>query len=176
MKTIAHFTQWAKYTAISSWMNASEEEPNFTGPGRDAALKAPAGIPASQLQGPQRELLESLVDEYLENMHPQVARSHRNKVQEDGFDALHFAWMDPALLGRPSLAKAPGPPPLAAALTGMTADQAKLTIEDTIVGALQYMAPEQLGRERGRRAHGYFRAGEVIYEMADGQTSVYREA
>jgi hypothetical protein len=81
----------------------------FTGPGRDNALSVHAGIRASQLQSPQRELLESLVDEYLENMHPQVARSHRNKIQEDGFGSLHFAWMGPALLGRPVYYRVHGP-------------------------------------------------------------------
>src|SRR5581483_1510641 len=67
----------------------------FTGPGRDNALSKPAGVPASRFQGRQRELMESLVDEYLGNMHPQVARSYRHKVQQDGFDAVHFAWMGP---------------------------------------------------------------------------------
>jgi Tol biopolymer transport system component len=67
------------------------------------------------------------------------------------------------------LAKASGPPPLAAALTEMTADQAKLTVEGTIVGTFQYMAPEQLeGKEADARTD-IFALGEVIYEMATGR-------
>src|SRR6202171_5837959 len=64
------------------------------------------------------------------------------------------------------LAKESGPSPLAAALTEMTADQAKLTVEGTIVGTFQYMTPEQLeGKEADARTD-IFALGEVIYEMA----------
>ena len=67
------------------------------------------------------------------------------------------------------LAKASNPPPLAAAFTEMTADQAKLTVEGTIVGTFQYMAPEQLeGKEADSRTD-IFALGEVIYEMATGR-------
>jgi len=67
------------------------------------------------------------------------------------------------------LAKETGPAPLAAALTEMTEDQAKLTVEGTIVGTLQYMAPEQLeGKESDARTD-IFALGEVIYEMATGK-------
>jgi len=67
------------------------------------------------------------------------------------------------------LAKASGPASLEAALTDMTAEQAKLTVEGTIVGTFQYMAPEQLeGRQADARAD-IFALGEVIYEMATGQ-------
>jgi serine/threonine protein kinase/Tol biopolymer transport system component len=66
------------------------------------------------------------------------------------------------------LAKESGPAPLAAALTEMTAEQSKLTVEGTIVGTFQYMAPEQLeGKEADARTD-IFALGEVIYEMATG--------
>jgi serine/threonine protein kinase len=67
------------------------------------------------------------------------------------------------------LAKQTGPAPLAAALTEMTLEQAKLTGEGTIVGTFQYMAPEQLeGKEADARTD-MFALGEVIYEMATGK-------
>ena len=67
------------------------------------------------------------------------------------------------------LAKESGPAPPASALTEMTADQAKLTVEGAIIGTFQYMAPEQLeGKEADARTD-IFALGEVIYEMATGK-------
>jgi serine/threonine protein kinase len=69
------------------------------------------------------------------------------------------------------LAKECGPGSLTSALTEMTADQAKLTVEGTIVGTFQYMAPEQLeGKEADARTD-IFALGEVIYEMATGKAA-----
>jgi hypothetical protein len=79
----------------------------FTLPGRDEALKTPAGV--SALQGRQRELLESLVDEYVGNMRPDVARSYRAAIQSAGFDKLHFAWMGPAEAGKAMYYRIHGP-------------------------------------------------------------------
>ncbi len=67
------------------------------------------------------------------------------------------------------LAKQSGPAPLSAALPEMTTEQSKLTGEGTIVGTVQYMAPEQLeGKEADARAD-IFGLGEVTYEMATGK-------
>ena len=67
------------------------------------------------------------------------------------------------------LAKETGQAPLATAMTEMTAEQSKLTVEGTIVGTFQYMAPEQLeGKEADARTD-IFALGEVIYEMATGK-------
>src|SRR2546421_6989313 len=67
------------------------------------------------------------------------------------------------------LAKESGPASLAAALNEMTADQAKLAVEGTIIGTFQYMAPEQLeGKEADARTD-IFALGEMIHEMAAGR-------
>jgi hypothetical protein len=79
----------------------------FTAPGRDDALKTPAGV--SSLQGRQRELLESLVDEYFGNLRPEVARSYRGAMQSAGFDKLHFAWMGPSEVGKAMYYRIHGP-------------------------------------------------------------------
>src|ERR1700692_117246 len=69
------------------------------------------------------------------------------------------------------LAKASGTAPLSDVLTEMTAEQAKLTAEGTIVGTFQYMAPEQLeGKEADARTD-IFALGEVIYEMATAKSA-----
>jgi serine/threonine protein kinase/Tol biopolymer transport system component len=69
------------------------------------------------------------------------------------------------------LAKESGPAPFAAALTEMTAEQSKLTVEGVIVGTFQYMAPEQLeGKEADGRTD-IFALGDVIYEMATGKAA-----
>ena len=79
----------------------------FTLPGRDEALKTPAGV--ASLQGRQRDLLQSLVDEYLGNLRPEVARSYRSAIQSAGFDKLHFAWMGPAEVGKAMYYRVHGP-------------------------------------------------------------------
>lgn len=79
----------------------------FTGPGRDDALKNPAGVAA--LSGRQRDLLESLIEEYLGNIPAEIARAYRAGIQKVGFGELHFAWMGPAEMGKPAYYRVHGP-------------------------------------------------------------------
>lgn len=67
------------------------------------------------------------------------------------------------------LAKQSGPAPLAAALTEMTMEQAKLTSEGMLVGTFQYMAPEQLEGKDADPRTDIFSLGELMYEMATGK-------
>jgi hypothetical protein len=71
----------------------------FTGPKRDKALQTPVGLPASELNATQRGLLWTLIDEYVNNQIETVARAHREKIEKEGIEKVHFAWMgstDPA--------------------------------------------------------------------------------
>ncbi len=71
------------------------------------------------------------------------------------------------------LAKQSGAMQLAAALTEMTADQAKLTSDGMIVGTFQYMAPEQLeGKEADARTD-IFAFGELLHEMITGKPAFF---
>lgn len=79
----------------------------FTLPGRDQELKTPAGL--AGLQGNARDLLEALIDEYLGNLRPDVARNYRSALQTAGFDKVHFAWMGPSEPGKAVYYRVHGP-------------------------------------------------------------------
>jgi Tol biopolymer transport system component len=101
-----------------------------------------------------------------------LARAHRmGFVHRDLKPANVMLTKTGAKLMDFGLAKQSGPAPLAAALTEMTMEQAKLTSEGMLVGTFQYMAPEQLeGKEVDGRAD-IFALGELIYEMATGKAA-----
>ena len=79
----------------------------FTLPGRDRELQTPTGI--SALQGYQRDLLETLIEEYLGNLRADVARNYRASIQASGFEKIHFAWMGPAEAGKAVYYRVHGP-------------------------------------------------------------------
>jgi len=79
----------------------------FTLPGRDRELQELAGL--SGFQGHQRDLLEALIEEYLGNLRPDVARNYRAAIQAAGFDRVHFAWMGPSEPGKAVYYRVHGP-------------------------------------------------------------------
>jgi hypothetical protein len=86
----------AKVAVLSS-------EPFFsdvlTGVGRRNSLSRFEGLPAGDLDAPQRRLLLALVEEYVRNADSDAAERHLDAIQRAGLDRLHFsvAWSDKQL-------------------------------------------------------------------------------
>ena len=86
---IQSLTPEQKKTAV-----VSKEAPKdiLTEASRKAALKGqPSGIDASKLNAHQRELLQNLLDEYVNNVPEQVAQARQEQIKKAG-NNLYFAW------------------------------------------------------------------------------------
>jgi hypothetical protein len=57
-----------------------------------AAKDSPKGIVAEKLTGPQRGILQSLIDEYAKSYPPDVAQQRLEVVKTDGPAKTYFAW------------------------------------------------------------------------------------
>ncbi len=64
----------------------------FTSNSRKAQLLNPPGVAAADLTPPQREQLVNLVREYAFRHRAEVAEADLAKIQQAGWDKLHFAW------------------------------------------------------------------------------------
>jgi hypothetical protein len=64
----------------------------INGPGRQAQPLKPEGLPASEMDDQQLQLLEDLVKEYVFRLRPELAQQDLRKIAEAGFKKLHFAW------------------------------------------------------------------------------------
>ncbi len=142
---------------------------------RDVAIKV---LPANLSSDPSlRQRLEREAKAISKLSHPHICTLH-DIGHQGGVDFLVMELVEPsnimltktgAKLMDFGLAKESARSPLAAAMTEMTAEQTKLTVEGAIIGTFQYMAPEQLeGKEADTRSD-IFALGEVIYEMATGK-------
>lgn len=67
----------------------------LAGPGRKGSLAEYVGLPASEMTDAQRVLLWALVEEYVSNADYDAAGAQLQKIQADGLDRIHFAWMGP---------------------------------------------------------------------------------
>src|SRR5437870_1456197 len=124
---------------------------------RTVAVKVlPANLSSDPLL---RQRLEREARAVSKLSHPHICTLH-DIGHQDGVDFLVMELVE----GETS-----GAAPLADVLTEMTAEQAKLTVEGTIVGTFQYMAPEQWeGKEADARTD-IFAMGELSDEMATGK-------
>jgi hypothetical protein len=52
----------------------------------------PAGIAAEKLDGKQRSVLLSLIQEYADNMPKEVAEARMEPIRNGGMEQVHFAW------------------------------------------------------------------------------------
>jgi len=68
---------------------------------RKAALEGqPSGLPASKMTAAQRKLLQTLMDEYVDNLPAELAEQRRERIRAAGSN-LHFAWAGVADRGGP---------------------------------------------------------------------------
>ncbi len=64
----------------------------ITGNDRKADLLSPKGIPYEQLSSDQQQKLLELLGVYLGNYSKEMEKKLWEKVREDGYESLHFAW------------------------------------------------------------------------------------
>jgi hypothetical protein len=80
-----------------------------SGPTRGEPLTTPAGVPAADLDGAQRQLLVRLVEEYAQTMRADLAGEELRRIREAGLERLHFAWAGPTDPGHAHYYRVHGP-------------------------------------------------------------------
>ena len=66
-----------------------------------ASLPAYEGLPASKMNGTQKELLMALVSEYVNQVRSDLAEQKLADLKNEGLDHLHFAWAGPVTKDAP---------------------------------------------------------------------------
>jgi hypothetical protein len=74
-----------------------------------AEAAAPVGLPAAKMSSDQKTLLAQLLDEYLKNMPPEVAKERRDAIEKEGIDAIQFAWWGEPERNQPHYYRVQGP-------------------------------------------------------------------
>ena len=81
----------------------------INGPGRVAAPLDPKGIAAGDLTAAQQEKLRALIDVCLGKVRGELADADRKKIEEAGFENIHFAWAGKIAPGKPHYYRIQGP-------------------------------------------------------------------
>ena len=56
------------------------------------SLPAEEGLPISKLSGTQREIIESLISEYINQVPEELAQKKHGELEKYGLEKVHFAW------------------------------------------------------------------------------------
>lgn len=80
----------------------------FLRPGRSGPPE-PAGLPASEMSAPAREMLRSLLAAYVENARPEIAARRWKRIEAAGIGAVRFAWAGGSAPGRGHYYRIQGP-------------------------------------------------------------------
>jgi hypothetical protein len=81
----------------------------ITGNDREVSITERSGLPASDMNAEQRDLLVRIVAEYTGNMEHSIASSQMAKIEEAGLGELHFAWAGAAEPGERHYYRIHGP-------------------------------------------------------------------
>jgi hypothetical protein len=78
---------------------------------RNAAAQVgqPVGLPAAQMRPEQKEILRKLLDAYLRKLLPAVAQAEKRRLEDAGFDRIHFAYAGGTEPGQPRTYRIQGP-------------------------------------------------------------------
>ena len=95
-----------KETAIIA---AEAPDDVINGPGRAASPLTPAGICYSDMNEAQQKMLRELIEVYLGKARSELADVGREKIEEAGFEKIHFAWAGKIAPGEPNYYRIQGP-------------------------------------------------------------------
>ncbi len=80
-----------------------------TASSRRAEIGKPAGISYTGMTPDQRKAVVQVVSFYADRMRPEIAQTEMRRIEEAGYDGIHFAWAGGASVGEPHYYRIHGP-------------------------------------------------------------------
>lgn len=81
----------------------------LTGAQRKATPLSPDGLAAARMNAEEKNLLRALIEEFVRRSRQEVADAHLARIDEAGFDQIHFAWAGSVLPGQGHYYRVQGP-------------------------------------------------------------------
>ena len=98
----------AEQRAVAVYTNVAPAD-IITAADRRAHKLSPDGLAAAKMTKEQRDMLLTLIKEYVNRVRPDVAESDLAKIQKAGFDKIHFAWAGSLEPGKGDYYRVQGP-------------------------------------------------------------------